>query len=72
MDRKVKKHQQINKKNDKKCFQYGAAVSIVYEKTGKSPKEITEIKPFISEYNREEIKYPSKKYDFRKFEKIIH
>ena len=72
MDKKIKKQQKKKKKNDKKCFQYGAAVSLVYEKTGKNPKEITDIKPLISGYNREEIKYPSKKYDFRKFEKIIH
>ena len=58
----------INKK-DNKCFQYAVTVSLNYEETGKHAERITKTKPFINKYNWGEINYPSKKHDWKKYEK---
>ena len=42
-----------------------------YEEIKKDPQRITKIKPFKNKYNWEGIKYPSKKDDWKKFEKNI-
>ena len=34
-----------------------------------NPERISNVKPFINKYNRDEIKYPSKIHDWKTFEK---
>ena len=58
----------INKK-DNKCFQYAVTVALDHEEIKKYLQRITKIKPFISKYNWEGMKYPSEKGDWKKFEK---
>ena len=56
------------KNNDDKCFQYAVAVALNYEQIEKDPQRISEIKPFIDQYNWKEIKFPSHKKDSKKFD----
>ena len=56
-------------KKGNKCFQYAVTVNLSYEETGKDRQRIINIKSFINKYNWEGINYPSKKEDWKKFEK---
>ena len=58
----------INKKDDN-CFQYAITVALNCEEIGKNPERITKIKSFINKYNWKEIEFPSRKNDWKKFEK---
>ena len=50
----------INPKNeDDKCFQYALTVALNYEKLKKDPQRISKIKPFIDQYDWEEIDFSS-------------
>ena len=57
----------INKK-DNKCFQYTVTVALNHEEIKNNPQRITKIKPFLNEYNWEEINFPSEKDDWKKSE----
>ena len=46
-----------------KCFQYGSTVALNYEQIKIHPKRISNIKPFIDQYNWKEINFPSNKID---------
>ena len=49
---KKKKKATINPKNkDEKCFQYALTVALNYGKIKKAPQKISQIKPFIDQYN---------------------
>ena len=51
----------INSKNiDDKCFQYVATNALNYEEIQSHLERVSNIKPFINEYNRKAINYPSK------------
>ena len=56
-------------KKDNKCFQYAVTVALDYEKIKKDTQRITKTKPFINKYNWEGINYPTKKDDWKNFEK---
>ena len=56
-------------KKDNKCFQYAVTVALNYEEIKKDPQRTIKIKPFINEYNWEEMKYVSEKDDWTKFGK---
>ena len=45
--------------NDNRCFQYVLTVALNYEKIKKNPQRISEIKPFINQYNWNKIDFPS-------------
>ena len=65
-----KKKVTINQKNtDDKCFQYAANVALNYEEIKWNPEGVSDIKPFINEYNWEGINYPSRLDDWKQFEK---
>ena len=65
-----KKKVTINPKNaDDKCFQYKAAVALIYEVTESHPERVSNIEPFINKYNWERLNYPSKIDDWKTFEK---
>ena len=57
------------KNNDDKCFQYALTVALNYEQIKKNPLRISNIKPFIDQYNWKEIDFSSLKKDWKKFEK---
>ena len=52
----------ISKKNCKGC-QYAATVVINYDKIGKNPGRITQIKPFTDKHNGERRNYSLEKDD---------
>ena len=43
------------KNNDDNCFQYPLTVALNYQSVKKDPQRISKIKPFIDQYNWEEI-----------------
>ena len=54
----------VNKK-DSECFQYAVTVTLNFEEIKKDTQAITKIKPFINQYNWDEINFPSEK-DYQK------
>ena len=65
-----KKKATINLKNtDHKCFQYAATVTLNYKEIESHPERVSNIKPFINEYNWKGINYPAKIDDWKTFEK---
>ena len=66
---KKKKATTNPKTEDDKSFQYAATVALIYEEIKWNPERVSNIKPFISEYNWDKINYPSKIDDWKMFEK---
>ena len=64
------KNATINPKNkkDDKCFQYALTVALNHEKIKDHPERISKIKPFINQYNWDDINFPSTGKDWKKFE----
>ena len=56
------------KNNDYKCFQYAVTVSLNHDKINRDPQRISKIKPFIDQYNWNDIDLPSTDKDWKKFE----
>ena len=56
------------KNNDYKCFQYAVTVVLNYDKINKNPQRVSNIKPFIDQYNWNDINLPSTSKDWKKFE----
>ena len=54
------------KNNDNKCFQYVLTVALNYEKAKKNLQIISNIKPFIDQYNWREIDF----HHIKKLEKV--
>ena len=60
----------INPKNsDYKCFQYAVTLALNYDKIDRNPQRISKFKPFIKEYNWEDIDFPSTSKDWKKFKR---
>ena len=60
----------INPKNkkDDQCFQYALTVALNHQKIKDNPERISKIKPFINQYNWNDIEFPSTGKDWKKFE----
>ena len=59
----------INQKNtDNKYFQYATHLALNHDKINRNPKRISKIKPFIDNYNWNDINFPAAKKDWNKFE----
>ena len=56
------------KNNDYKCFQYAVTVALNRDKINKDPQRVSKIKPFIDQYNWNDIDFPSTGKDSKKFE----
>ena len=56
------------KNNDYKCFQYAVTVALIVEKIKKDLQRVSKIKPFIDQYNWNDIDFPSTGKDWKKFE----
>ena len=54
--------------NDDNCFQYASTVSLYHQNIGKNPQRISKTKPFIDQYNWNEIDFPSHSKDLKKLE----
>ena len=59
----------INEKNtDNKCFQYATTLALNFNNIDKHHQRISKIKPFIDNYNWNDINFPAAKKDWNKFE----
>ena len=58
----AKKYKSNNKSksNNNSCFQYALTVALNYQKIKNNPERISEIKPFIDQYNLKEIDFSIK------------
>ena len=56
------------KNNDNKCFQYATTLALNFNKINKHPQRISRIKPFIENYNWNDINFPATKKDWNRFE----
>ena len=54
--------------NDNKCFQYATTLTLNFNKIDKHPQRISRIKPFIENYNWNDINFPANKKDWNRFE----
>ena len=54
--------------NEVNCFQNVLNDSLDYQKIKKNPQKILKLKPYINQYNWKDIKFPSDKEDWKKFE----
>ena len=58
----------INPKNkDNKCFQYSTIVALNHQNNENHPEGISNIKPFIDQYNWEGVDFPAGIKDWKKF-----
>ena len=59
----------INQKNtDNKCFQYATTLALNFNNIDKHHQRISKIKPFINDYNWNDINFPATKKDWNKSE----
>ena len=59
----------INPKNkDSKCFQYAIITALNHQKLENNPERISNIKPFIDQYNWKGIDFQAGIKDWKKFE----
>ena len=65
---KDKKSTKNQKNNDYKCFQYATTLALNFNKINKDPHRISKIKPFIENYNWNDINFPAAKKDWNRFE----
>ena len=54
--------------NEDNCFQNALNDSLDYQRIKKDPQKISKLKPYINQYNWKDIKFPSNKEDWKKFE----
>ena len=47
--------------NDAKCFQYALTAALNYQNIKSHPERISNLKPFIDQYNWKEIDFPSER-----------
>ena len=65
----LNKRATINPKNkDKKCFQYAITAALNHQKIENHPERISNIKPFIDQYNWKDIDFPAGIKEWKKFE----
>ena len=66
------KRRTINPKNiDDECFQYVATVALNFDEIKKDPQRVSNIKSFISKYNWDRIKCPSKIDDWKTIQQLL-
>ena len=65
---KNKKSTINQKNNDYKCFQYPVALALNLDKINNHLQRISKIKPFIEQYDWNDIDFPSTSKDWKKFE----
>ena len=60
----------INPKNeyDNNCFQYPITIALNHQNIENNPERISNIEPFINQYNWKDIDFPSHQKDWKKFE----
>ena len=59
------------KNKDNKCFQYAIIAALNYQNINHNPERISKLKPFIDNYNWDNIDFPAGHKDYSAFEKNI-
>ena len=54
--------------NEDNCFQNALDDALNYQTIETHPERISKLKPYINQYNWKDIKFPSDKEDWKKFE----
>ena len=54
--------------NEDNCFQNALDDSLDYQRIKKNPQRISNLNPYINQYNWKDIKFPLDKEDWKKFE----
>ena len=54
--------------NDNNCFHYAVTVAMNYDEINNHPEKISKSKPFIDQYNWDDINFPRDQKDWKKFE----
>ena len=54
--------------NEDNCFQNALSDSLDYQRIKKYPQKISKLRPYINQYDWEDIKFPSDKEDWKRFE----
>ena len=49
-------------------FQYAITASLIHKKMNSHPERISKLKPFINNYNWDNIQFPPNKKDYNRFE----
>ena len=66
----INKRATINPKNkDNKCFQYSITVALNHQNIENHPERISNIEPFINQYNWKGIDFPAGIKGWKKFER---
>ena len=65
---KDKKSTINSKNNDHKCFQYAATLALNFDNIDNHPEKISKIRPFIDQYNWQDVDFPPTNKDWKKFE----
>ena len=55
-----------SRNNDDICFQYAVTVALNHDKINGDPPRVSKIKPFIDQYNWNDIDFPSTSKDWKK------
>ena len=55
-------------KDDNNCFQYAITVALNHQSIENHPERISNIEPFINQYNWKDIDFPSHQKDWKRFE----
>ena len=63
----INKYGTINTENNR-CLQYAITVALHHKNITNHPERITNISPFIDNYNWKDIEFPSHSKDWKKFE----
>ena len=59
----------INPQNkNNRCFQYSITIALNYQKISNKPERVLKVKPFINNFNWNEINFPPQQQDYEKFE----
>ena len=65
----INKRATINPKNKDKCFQYSITVALNHQNIENHPERISNIKPFINQYNWGSIDFPAGIKDWKTIER---
>ena len=59
----------INPQNkNNRYFQYSITIALNYQKVSNKPERVLKVKPFINNFNWNEINFPPQQQDYEKFE----
>ena len=58
----------LQNKDDDECLRYAIIAALKYAEINNNPERVSKLRPFINNYNCEDIEFPSGPKDWKKFE----